>query len=157
MNEAPLTTITIAQSYAQTFLDDANLQAWANKAFGKGMAVHIGVDFQRPPVEADAPWISIFPAAMRTGPQRGSIEHDLVLIVGISDNVITTTGSYSEMRGLKRLSCELLPKLQKCMDFALPKARLQEMEVEFEIGNHPLLEAIIFVTVIESRPTGLRR
>ncbi len=152
---APLTPYDIARRWAVALEGNRLVNQWAVSNYGRPFAVQIGADLRRPPNEEGAPFIAIFPDGGQTGPQRQTFVSELGIVAGIADGEWTKEGGIKEMRGLKRLG-ELCPMLEAAMREALPKARLQEVNTEFEILQFPLCQALLSVTVEESLPIGRR-
>jgi hypothetical protein len=151
----PLTTIDIAWVWGRAFASDRLLMEWAETHYGRAFSVSIGEDMRRP-LDADkAPFISLFPDTSVSGPQRASITHELGFVAGIADDGWIDENGLVQMRGLLRLGA-LCPLLENAMRMALPKARVQEVTVEYEIVEFPLLMALASVTVEESLPVGRR-
>lgn len=152
---APLTPYEIARLWAVAITGNRLLIHWAETNYGRRFAVRIGEDMRRPPNEDGAPFITIFPDGGQTGPQRQANTSELGIVAGIADDAWLNEGGIIEMLGLQRLN-ELCPLLEKAMREALPKARLQEINTEFEILQFPLCMALLSVTVEESLPIGRR-
>jgi hypothetical protein len=151
-----LTTLQIARRYMAAIVKDALLQTWVNTTFSRGFALHIGVDPRRRPTDMDAPFIAIFLDALESGNQKASNVHTLGTVVGIEDAEFVTRYQWQEMRGMVRLSDELMPDLEKCLRFAIPNATMQTFNVEYFDLNFPTLQANIEITVTESLPIGRR-
>ncbi len=152
----PLTPYDIARRFANGFADSRLIADWTQRNFDKAFHIQIGADMRRPPSADDAPFIAIFPDSCKTGPQRASVTSEIGLVVGISESEWSESEKgIFEMRGLSLLA-ELTPLLEAAMRDALPKARLQEVEVEAEITEYPLCMAFISVTIEEPLPIGRR-
>jgi hypothetical protein len=150
-----LTTIRIAQLWGAAFAADKFLTDFAKRYFEKVFMIQVGADMRRPPDDADAPFLAIFPDAAQTGPQRAKNSHELGLVAGIVDEEWLDESGVKTMRGLVRLN-ELCPLLEKAMRNALPKARVQDIDLEYEILAYPLFLANYSITVEESLPVGGR-
>ena len=150
-----LTTMRIAECWAQAFVQDRALIAWAEERYGKAFAVQIGMDMRRLPAEEDAPFLVLFPESFSGGPQNAVHTHVLGLVAGIAEKEWAKKNGIATMLGLGYLN-ELCPLLEKAMRMALPKARLQEVQLEYEISLYPLMEAVYTITVAESLPIGRR-
>lgn len=151
-----LTTIDIARVFAAAFRDDRNIRSWANTNFGKPFCIQVGADLRGMPDDTETPFLIILPSGMDSGAQAARNVHTLGIIPGILDEEFVDVDGVKEMRGLVRLSKELVPLLVSAMRDAVPGARLQEYELEFLYSEFPLLGAAIDVTVTESLPIGRR-
>lgn len=151
----PLSPFDIARAWAQAFMADKNLAHWAVANYGRAFAVQIGADMRRPPAAEDAPFITIFADSSATGPQRNTASSSLSLVIGLDDDKWVEAGGAKELRGLLRLN-ELCPLVEAAMRLALPRARVQELETDFEILEYPLCMALITATVEEGLPIGRR-
>lgn len=151
----PLTPFVIAEMWAAAITADRHLNHWAETHYSRPFAVSIGADMRRPPDEENAPFVTIFPDGCKTGPQRAAYVSNLGIVAGVSDQGWEEGSGIIKMRGLSRLD-ELCPMLEKAMRMALPGARVQEVETEFEIMEFPLCMALMTITVEESLPVGRR-
>lgn len=153
----PLTTFDIAHAFAAAFAADRFLQKFAEETHGRPFHISIGADMRRMPETSMAPFIVIFTDSCISGPQRAESSHELGLVAGIDDDAwVEESNGVLVMRGLHRLSAELCPMMENSMRQAVPKARVQELSVDFDIVQFPLCEALMSVTVQESLPVGRR-
>lgn len=155
MAQAPLTTFHILRAWAAALKSDRALEAWAQQHFQKSFALWIGADMSRPPEEADAPFIALFPDQCQTGKERTANRHELGLVIGVADEVMTDVDGVQEMRGLLRLD-EAWPRVQAALDMALPDAVPQEPTVEYELAQYPLVMLLVTVIVEQRLPIGGR-
>lgn len=150
-----LTPMTIATAWASCFAHDSSLKAWSVQHFGKEFDISIGADMRRQPSEEDAPCMVIFPDAYHVGGQRKDVAHELGLLVGIADDTWISLHGVRTMRALVLLD-ELCPLIESGMRLALPKARVQDVEVAYEISTYPLVMALFTISVEQSLPVGMR-
>jgi hypothetical protein len=154
-----LTTMHIARRFMAAFAKNAVIKDWAQTNYGKPFSMFINADPRRKPTEQAAPYIIIFTDGYESGSQSLRRAHALGVMVGVKDDKIVPNpegGPWLELRGLLRLSDELVPELETIMRSAVSGAKLQELSVEFADINFPLLQAIMNVTVEESLPVGGR-
>jgi hypothetical protein len=150
-----MNAINIARTWARAFSDDNTLRAWADVHFDKSISIYVGDDMRRSPDTDKAPFIILFPDSSISGPQRAKNTFEIGFVAGVLDENWQNHGGFLEMRGYQRLE-ELCPILEKCMRMTLPKARVQNVEIEYEIMEFPLMMALGTVTVEESLPVGGR-
>lgn len=155
MATAPMTTLYILRAWAAALGKDRALTAWAQQHYQKPFALWIGADMRRPPEEADAPFIALFPDLCQTGKERTANRHELGLVIGVADEAMETVDGVQEMRGLLRLD-EVWPLIQAALDMALPDALPQEPTVEYELAEFPLVMLLVTVTVEQRLPIGGR-
>lgn len=151
----PLTTFHILRAWASALKNDRALQAWAQRHYQKPFAFWIGADMRRPPEEADAPFVALFPDQCQTGKARSANRHELGLVIGLADEAMDAVDGVQEMRGLLRLD-EAWPLIQAALDMALPDALPQEPTVEYELAEFPLLMLLVTVIVEQRLPIGGR-
>lgn len=150
-----LTPFAVTRLWANAFAENRLLKHWAESNYGKPFAIQIGADMRRPPNADDAPFLTLFPDAGQTVPQRAAVSSEIGIVAGVCNEEFVDMGGVLEMLGLARLN-ELCPLLESAMRDALPKARVQEISTEFEIMQYPLCMALLTVTVEESLPIGRR-
>ena len=150
-----LHTVSIARAWCTAFRDDRSIQNFAQERYGRAFSLFLGVDMRRGPDEMDTPFIVVFPDAANTGSQRASNSFELSLVVGLFNENIPEIDGISQLSGVVELD-ELCPLLEKAMRMALPAARVQNVSVEYDILQFPLIMAQVSVTVEETLPIGRR-
>lgn len=98
------TTVGIATLWATALASSRTLRRWSQDHYGKAVALRVGVDMRRPPDESDAPFIALFPDAVTTGPGRKANEHEVGLLIGLSEEGFENREGVMLMTGTLRLA-----------------------------------------------------
>ena len=98
------TTVGIATLWAAALASSRTLRRWSQDHYGKAVALRVGVDMRRPPDESDAPFIALFPDAVTTGPGRKANEHEVGLLIGLSEEGFENREGVMLMTGTLRLA-----------------------------------------------------
>ena len=110
---------------------------------------------RRPPDESDAPFIALFPDAVTTGPGRKANEHEVGLLIGLSEEGFENREGVMLMTGMLRLA-EVWELVRKTVEQAVPGVSLGDVSAEYHLAGYPLVMLDATLTATESLPVGRR-
>lgn len=148
-------TVGIATLWAAALASSRTLRQWSLDRYGKAVALRVGVDMRRPPDENDAPFIALFPDAVATGPGRKVNEHDIGLLIGLSEEGFENRESVMLMSGTLRLA-EVWELVRKALERAVPGVSLGDVSAEYHLVGYPLVMLDVALTASETLPVGRR-
>ena len=149
------TTVGIATLWATALASSRTLRRWSLDRYGKAVALRVGVDMRRPPDESDAPFIALFPDAVATGPGRKANEHEVGLLIGLSEEGFENREGVMLMTGMLRLA-EVWELVRKSVEQAVPGVSLGDVSAEYHLAGYPLVMLDATLTATESLPVGRR-
>ena len=129
------TTVGIATLWAAALASSRTLRRWSLDRYGKAVALRVGVDMRRPPDESDAPFIALFPDAVATGPGRKANEHEVGLLIGLSEEGFENREGVMLMTGMLRLA-EVWELVRKTVEQAVPGVSLGDVSAEYHLAGH---------------------
>ena len=149
------TTAGIAARFAAALSTNRPLREWSESHFGKALALRVGVDMRRPPDEADAPFAVFFPDSETTGPGRKGNDHEIGLLIGLSNEAVEDRDGVLHLTGVLQLA-ECWELARKALEQAVPGVTLGDVSVEYQLVAYPLLMLDAAITATESLPLGRR-
>ena len=149
------TTVGIATLWAATLASSRTLRQWSQDHYGKAVALRVGVDIRRSPDESDAPFMALFPDAVTTGPGHKANEHEVGLLIGLSEEGFDDREGVMLMTGTLRLA-EVWELARKIIEQAIPGVSLGDVSVEYHLVAYPLVMLDVTLTATENLPIGRR-
>ena len=139
------TTVGIATLWAAALASSRTLRRWSLDRYGKAVALR----------ESDAPFIALFPDAVATGPGRKANEHEVGLLIGLSEEGFENREGVMLMTGMLRLA-EVWELVRKTVEQAVPGVSLGDVSAEYHLAGYPLVMLDATLTATESLPVGRR-
>ena len=99
--------------------------------------------------------VALFPDAVATGPGRKANEHEVGLLIGLSEEGFENREGVMLMTGMLRLA-EVWELVRKTVEQAVPGVSLGDVSAEYHLAGYPLVMLDATLTATESLPVGRR-
>jgi len=152
-----MTSYEIASAWAEAIAADTTLTAWAVTTCGRTWDVRVGWQPDHLPAEDEAPLVVLDPERWSETAARDATTHTINVAVAVSDEAWETVNGVRNLRGLRRLDREVLPRLLAVVDMAVPGVRRGATRIDYDPQFFPLLYLDAAITVEIGRPVGSRR
>lgn len=152
-----MTSYEIAASWATAIAADTVLDAWARATCGRPWNVRVGWEPDHRPGERETPLVMLDPERWEEPQGRDATAHVINVAVALTDEEWETLDGVRNLRGLRRLDREVLPRLLAVIDMAVPGVRRGATRIDYEPQFFPLLYLDAAITVEIGRPVGARR
>ena len=122
------TTVGIATLWAAALASSRTLRRWSLDRYGKAVA---------------------------TGPGRKANEHEVGLLIGLSEEGFENREGVMLMTGMLRLA-EVWELVRKTVEQAVPGVSLGDVSAEYHLVGYPLVMLDVTLTATENLPVGRR-
>lgn len=150
-----MTDYEIVETYAKALHENKILTNLLQEKFQKELTVFVEYNPRKFPTEAEAPFCYLFKNNSSNDLSKPHSEHEIGLILGISDSVEIKTEYGSKLSAFEFLSKELVPCIEKIF-YSTPHLIPQNIEREFLFEAFPLVFCALNITITQNTPIGKR-